>query len=107
MHLTRSTPDCLDIPPGSGLQLGNWFTRIENRLGESPALQLRQPDRPHLVNRAYGRFMHTGDDKIGERPTLEFGRTEKQVLLIWRNPRLELYGLGMTLWSRMLGGPLL
>jgi ADP-ribosylglycohydrolase len=63
----------LEVSLGSALEAGVRLPRIEECLGEHPALVAIQADRLHFLDGAHGRVMYAGDHEIGERAPLQLG----------------------------------
>ena len=54
--------------------------RVQHRLGERPALLLRQLDRLHVLDRTDGRCMDAGDHEIGQGSPLELSRAKDEMV---------------------------
>jgi hypothetical protein len=78
----------LEVPLRGCLERGVGLSRIEQRLGERPAVSGAQPDRLRFLDHAHGRLMHAGDHEIRQRAPLQLGGALEQGLLIARDPRL-------------------
>jgi hypothetical protein len=64
-----------EISVNGSLESSVRLSRIEECLGEHPALLGVQTDRPHFLDGAHGGIMHAGDHEIRERAPLQLGGT--------------------------------